>query len=139
MTKSIFRILPLVLLISFLGLTNTSCSKKNKVEESVQMPEMDERTKSRVDRMAENLDLTEAQQAAVALAVMENDEKMAALKNSMMNEQAKRAKMQENRKELQANIQAILSPEQLEKFNQKGERGPGQFRPGGKERPGGGK
>jgi Spy/CpxP family protein refolding chaperone len=87
-----------------------------------------------VDQLAKMLDLTDDQKAKVKPIFEARDKKIADLRgDTNLSQEDRRTKMQSIREETTAQMKAILTPEQFDKYLKMTQRGP---RPGG-PRPGG--
>lgn len=86
-------------------------------EKRAEMANPEKRAEMMTNRMAEKLELSDAQKEEVYAIHLENASKRQAEMEARRAEmKAKRADMQANQKEQQAKIEAVLTPEQKEKF-----------------------
>lgn len=86
-------------------------------EKRAEMDSPEKRAEMMTNRMAEKLELSDAQKEKVYAIHLENATKRQAEMEARRAEmKAKRAEMQANQKEQQAKIEAVLTPEQKEKF-----------------------
>jgi protein CpxP len=89
--------------------------------------------KERVNKMAEELKLTDDQKTKVEVALKEQGEKMRASRDPNATPEERRARMKTNREELSKKMKGILTAEQFAKW----EKMPQGRGPGGPGRPGG--
>jgi len=95
-------------------------------------PERGNRAAEHLQRLAEELGLTEQQKTQVtAILKSESDQRMALRDNESMSRSEKFQAMRKIREEGRAQIRALLTPEQQKKFDAMPKPGPGRGRPGG--------
>jgi protein CpxP len=93
-----------------------------------------------LDQLAQQLNLTDDQKAKVKPILEARDKKIADLRgDTSLSQEDRRTKMQSIREETTAQMKAVLTPEQFDKYQKMTQRGPrpGGPRPGGEEKAGG--
>ena len=113
--KSLQKLIALGLMIFFsINLATAQDGDKNRTPET--------RAQKQTERLTKKLSLNETQVTQIAAINLEYANKMAALKSDSADKEANKTAKKSLRTEQSSAIKALLTPEQVEKYNEKGDR-----------------